>query len=197
MVLRKFYISGLFFFLLLIDGVFAQDGKGKTLFPHHIKAQFAGGIGLASIAAGYSNKNETIEGDIFYGYVPESAGGVKIHALTAKMTSFIIKPVVLKKVQVRPLSLGFFISYTFGKQYFGFTPENYPYDYYGLPTSLHSAVFIGGQIQRQFSKGKSVGLYYELISFDREIISFVNNTRSLDITDILNIALGLKYSFKR
>jgi hypothetical protein len=39
---------------------------------------------------------------------------------------------------------------------------------------------------------KRISVYYEILSFDREILSFVSNTKSLKITDIVTLALGVK-----
>ena len=90
---------------------------------------------------------------------------------------------------------GLIVNYSFGKQYFGFDPTYYPYRYYSFPTAIHSALFLGSRIGYNFptqSYVKRISLYYEILSFDREIISFVSNTKSLKITDIVTLALGVK-----
>ena len=160
--------------------------------------QYAGGIGFISVAAGYSNKKERIEGDLYFGYAPASVAGITIHSLTGKFTSYPVKPFSFHKLQVKPLSVGMFVNYTFGKQYFGFNPDNYPYSYYKNPTVLNLAIFAGGQVYKKTNgKIKQVGFYYEVISFDREIISYLSNTRSLKIIDILNLAIGIRVSRKK
>ncbi len=187
---RSFAVIGLFIF----HTVQAQDSARGRLWPDHIKIQFAGGIGLFSIAAGWSNKKQWLEGDIFYGYVPEYAGGVTIHSFTGKATFHLLPLSDKKKTQIQLLSAGLLINYTPGKQYFGFTPANYPFDYYNFPTSLHVGAFLGGGISRKFgTKGiRKAGLYYEVITFDKELISYIGNRNSLRISDIINVGIGLK-----
>lgn len=175
----------------------SSRSKGKWL-PDHSKLQFAGGIGLLSVGAGYKTKKDKLHGDLYYGYTPESVGGLHIHALTAKATWFPLKNINHKTFQVRPLTAGLLVNYTFGKQYFGFTPENYPYNYYDFPTALHVGAFIGGQVNKKISSRRGVkrlGLYYELGTFDREVISYVRNRKALSVTDILNLGVGVITAF--
>ena len=57
---------------------------------------------------------------------------------------------------------------------------------------------MGGQVSKSWSHKKwfnRTGFYYELGTTDRELISYINNTRSLKVTDIFHLALGIKSSF--
>lgn len=199
----KSIIFKLFLFLLCfitqsLDACANDSVKRSNLLPDHVKLQFAGGIGFLSIGAGYSSANEKFEGDLFYGYVPESAGGVTIHALSAKITWLPVKTIPVKGLGLKPFTSGLIVNYTFGKQYFGFTPDNYPYDYYNHPTNLHLGLFIGGQLRNNFKpekKIKQMALYYELITFDTELLSYVKNTKTIKIHDILNLGIGIKTNF--
>lgn len=175
----------------------AQDStRRRGLLPHYVKVQYAGGIGFISLGLGYGSRNDKLEGDFYYGYVPKSVGGVYIHAVSSKLTWHPLKKMALKSLELRPLSAGVLVSYTFGKQYFLFSPENYPYSYYNFPTALHGGVFIGGRLDKPLPGGRRrVGLYYELGSNDREITSYLNNRSSIKITEILNLALGIKATF--
>ena len=198
--LKKYFFRSssamLLFFLLVTTGkIFAQKKGFKISPPDHIKIQYAGGMGFISIGAGYSTKNQKLEGDLYYGYLPKSIGGVSIHSISAKTTWIPIHSVSIKKYQVEPLMTGLIVNYNFGKQYFSFDPPYYPYRYYSFPTAIHSALFLGSRIGYNFptqSYVKRISLYYEILSFDREIISFVSNTKSLRITDIVTLALGVK-----
>ena len=166
--------------------------------PDHAKLQFAGGIGFFSAGAGYTTKKDKLHGDLYYGYTPKSIGGLHIHTLTAKATWFPLKDFNHKNFQVRPFTTGLLVNYTFGKQYFGFTPENYPFDYYNFPTSLHIGAFIGGQVNKNISRRrgvKRIGLYYELGTYDVELFSYVRNPKALSITDILNLGIGVVTAF--
>jgi hypothetical protein len=196
MKLKKWNISLLLIALMAVQGAYTQDSAKHSLLPDHLKLQFAGGIGFLSIGAGYSNKKQWLETDVYYGYVPKSIGGVTIHSLTGKLSVFPIK-FNFKNYQLKPFSIGLLVNYTLGKQYFGFTPENYPFNYYGFPTSLHAGAFVGGQVNKKLKekKPKQIGLYYEVISFDSEIISYLGNKNSLKFSDIINIGFGIKAAF--
>ena len=198
--LKKYFFRSssamlLFFLLVTTEKISAQKKSFKISPPNHIKIQYAGGMGFISIAAGYSTKNQKLEGDLYYGYLPKSIEGVSIHSISAKVTWIPIHSVSIQKYQVEPLMTGLIVNYNFGKQYFSFDPPNYPYRYYSFPTAIHSALFLGSRIGYNFptqSYVKRISLYYEILSFDREIISFVSNTKSLKITDIVTLALGVK-----
>jgi len=186
----------LIFFLLVTTGkISAQKKSFKIKPPHHIKAQYAGGIGFISIGAGYSTKNQKLEGDLYYGYLPKSIGGISIHSLSGKVTWIPIHPVSIKKYQVEPLMTGLIVNYNFGKQYFSFDPPYYPYRYYSFPTAIHSALFLGSRIEFNFPANtfvKRISMYYEILSFDREIISLLSNPKSLQAADIATLSLGVK-----
>jgi hypothetical protein len=185
--------------LILLAGHLVAEARDTSrrhrLLPHHVKVQYAGGIGFASVGLGYGSRSDRVEGDFYYGYVPKSVGGVYIHAVSSKLTWHVLEKVELKGWELRPLSAGLLVSYTFGKQYFLFSPENYPYSYYDFPTALHGGVFVGGRVDKSLRRGRKVGLYYELGSNDREITSYLNNRASLKIPEILNLALGIKTTF--
>ncbi|HEY1112735.1 MAG TPA: hypothetical protein VGE66_04215 [Chitinophagaceae bacterium] len=181
--------------LLSLPAAAKDTSRRSKLLPDHLKVQYAGGIGFVSLGLGYQSRGEQLEGDFYYGYVPKSVGGVYIHAVSSKLTWHMVKKLQAKSFELRPLSAGLLVSYTFGKQYFLFWPENYPYSYYDFPTALHAGVFIGGRVDKPFKNGQRVGLYYELGSNDREISSYVVNRSSLKLTDILNLAIGIRTSF--
>lgn len=184
--------------LLLCESLLAEaqdSSRRRSLLPHHLKVQYAGGIGFVSVGVGYGSRNDKLEGDFYYGYVPKSVGGVYIHSVSSKLTWHMLKKVERKSWELRPLSAGVLLSYTFGKQYFLFSPKNYPYSYYDFPTAMHAGVFVGGRVDRVGKNGRKVGLYYELGSNDREITSYLNNRSSIKLPEILNLALGVKTTF--
>jgi len=190
----------LLFFLLITTGKISAQKKGfKIKPPDHIEVQYAGGIGFISIGAGYSTKNQKLEGDLYYGYLPKSVGGISIHSISGKVTWIPIHPVIIKKYQLEPLMAGLIVNYSFGKQYYSFDPPYYPYRYYSFPTAIHSALFLGSRIDHNFPTNtfvRQLSLYYEILSFDREIISLVSNPKSLQVTDIVTLALGIRVSLQ-
>ena len=188
-----------FFLLMMTDSLSAQKKNFKIKPPDYIKLQYAGGAGFVSVGAGYSSKNQKLEGDLFYGYVPKSIGGVRIHSISLKFNWIPIHSVEIKKYQVEPLTMGLLINYSFGKQYFSFDPPYYPYRYYSFPTAIHSAIFFGGRAGIKVPTKSFIhrlSFYYEILSFDREIISLVSNPKSLHIPDIVTLSLGTRISFE-
>jgi hypothetical protein len=175
-------------FLTLSFSSYAQQRKGiARLMPQHLKLQFAGSIGFISAGFGYESPNKKFQGDFFYGYVPESVGGVTIHSVTGKFTWMALSKEYAKDWRVDFLTAGVLINYAFGKQYFLFSPENYPYKYYGFPTALHAGIFVGSSVTK-----KRWGLYCEVGSTAKDILSYVNNTGSLRFDELLNIGIGTR-----
>lgn len=182
---------------LLLPVVFsaAQDRMVSHWWrPDQVKVQYAGGTGFLSLGAGYQNKKQSLEGDLFYGYVPKSVGGVTIHMVTGKVTGQVLRTLNLRGYELRPLDLGISLTYTFGPQYFLFDPEYYSYAYYGFPTALHSGLFAGGRLSRRVHS-HNIGVYYEVGTTDRELISWAQNTRALPVKEILHLAVGIRYAF--
>ena len=190
---NRFFIKAVLFGVLLIisSAMNAQEPGKKNAWPDHLKLQHAGGIGYFSIGAGYLLGNGNLEADLMYGFVPESIGGLDIHSLSSRISWLPIKSIG-SSLRLEPLATGVIVNYTFGKQYFGFTRENYPFPYYNYPTSLHAAFFIGSRVSKKLKKGwfSRVGLYYELVSFDTELASYAWNTSSLRFTDIWSLGIG-------
>ena len=201
--LKKYFFRSagamIIFFLLVITETISAQKKSLIKPPDHIKIQTAGGIGFIAVGAGCSNKNKKLEGDLYYGYLPKSIGGVRIHSISAKFIWIPIKAVRENRFILEPLTAGLVVNYSFGKQYFGFDPPNYPYRYYSFPTAIHSALFLGSRIGFNFPTNtfvRRLSLYYEILSFDREIISLVSNPKSLHITDIITLSLGVKINIE-
>ena len=166
--------------------------KNSWVVPHHAKLQFAGTIGFLSGGFGYESANTKLQYDFFYGHVPEKFGGVAIHSVTGKLTWIIISEQLKKELRIDPLTTGFLVNYTFGKQYFLFKTPNYPSFYYGFPTAAHFGILIGSSIKKN-----KLGLYYELGTHVKDLASYVTNTRTLDFVDILNIAIGARIELRK
>jgi hypothetical protein len=183
-----------FLVLLLITESSSAQKKNCKIKPDHLKIQYAGGTGFLTIGAGYANRNKKLEVDLYYGYLPESTGGVSIHSLSGKFIWLPISPIRGKKLRLEPLTTGLVVNYSFGKQYFGFDPPNYPYRYYSFPTAIHSAILIGSRFgfESPPSFMNRLLFYYELLSFDRDIISFLSNPKSLDLPDVITLSLGMR-----
>ena len=47
-------------------------------------------------------------------------------------------------------------------------------------------------VLRFIRQSRRLGFYYEILSFDREMVSFIVNTKALSLTDILTLGIGVK-----
>lgn len=172
----------------------AQEAGRKNILPDHAKIQHAGGIGFMSIAAGYSNKKANLEGDIYYGYLPRSMGGVRIHSLSAKFSWIPYRLSIKNKHNFEPLITGLVFNYNFGKQFFSFDPDNYPYKYYSFPTAINAAIFAGSRFGP--ANPAWLSFYYEVLGFDRDLIGLIDNPGSLNLSDVLTVSLGARIRFE-
>jgi len=191
------------FLLLLNFAAFSQEksranGGNKWYLPDHMKIQFAGNIGFMSGGPGYSSRNETLETDILFGFLPEKFGGDALISITAK-TTYSPWIIPLKNAYyIAPFSLGTYLSYTFGPQFDTRWPSYYPKGYYWWATAFRPGVYIGGKAGRTITTHKrkrALEVYYELGSYDLMMISYVQNTGFLKLSDIANLAIGVKFGF--
>lgn len=183
------------FIQLLLTGTLAAQKKNFNIKPDHIKIQYAGGTGFIALGAGWRNRNQKLEADLYYGYLPKNIGGVTIHSVSAKFIWMPLHTINGKRLWLDPLLTGIVANYSFGDQYFAFDPPNYPYRYYSFPTSIHTALMLGSRIGTNFpphSFMKGISFYYELLGFDRDIISLASNPKSLHVSDIITLSLGIK-----
>jgi hypothetical protein len=196
----KLFLLILSFTCFLTADVSAHDSiifKRNRFLPDHLKAQFAGGIGVLSMGVGYDNRKKSLEGELYYGYVPKNLGGLDIHMITGKLTWLPLKSVEWKTLQWRLLTTGLLISYTPGNQYFLFDPENYSFNYYKYSTAISVGAFIGGQVGKRFeSKNKTISLYYELGTNERAFSNFILNSRTIGISEVFHLGIGIKSSFQ-
>lgn len=174
--------------LLVVAAKAQSENKKGGILPHHAKIQFAGSIGFISVGAGYEFAKKKLQADVYYGYVPKGIGGINIHSVTGKLTWL---PVSMKKNDFKfdLLTTGFLVNYAFGKQY---EISRESFSYYGFPTAAHLALFVGGGITKN-----KVGLYYELGTTDRDLISFASNVKGgIKFYEIINIGIGARFSLR-
>ncbi|MFC0774696.1 hypothetical protein [Terrimonas alba] len=171
----------------------AQSAKPRAgIVPHHVKVQYAGSIGFISAGAGYEfGKKKKLQGDLFYGYVPESVGGVNIHSITAKLTWLPVSKSLKNDLKLDLLTAGILVNYSFGRRYHLFSRTKYSFVYYGFPTAAHTAVFVGGAITKN-----KFGVYYEFGTTDRDLVSFASNPKAIGFFEIINIGIGARISLR-
>ena len=185
--------------VLLVIGLLLQVspdilGQEISKLPYHVKAQFAGDIGLVALGAGRSFFKEKLETDLFLGYLPKKIGGQQLFTLALKGTYTPVKPIQIKSVDWQPVRTGVHVAYTFGDEYFMFEPrDKYPKSYYGFPTAVHLYYFLGGQVNfNRVEKLNKIGAYYEVGSNLEYIISYAQNPAYLSFGKIFNLDLGIR-----
>ncbi|GAA5024452.1 hypothetical protein GCM10023207_08100 [Marivirga lumbricoides] len=188
--------------MILGQGTLAQEVQDKEkswYLPDYAKLQYAGAIGFLSAGAGYSQFDGKMETELMLGFLPERIGGDNLTSLTLK-SQFLPWTVNLKidKYDLLPLYLGAYASYTFGDQFYVFTPERYPRWYYGWPTALRLGIFAGSRLRIHLPEMdiiKSVDFFYEVGSYDLKLASYIQNLEALSLLDVINIAAGIKIEF--
>ncbi|MCE7064857.1 hypothetical protein [Dyadobacter sp. CY326] len=194
-----------FLLLLLICSLAAsaqetyeQDLKREWYLPDHIKVQFAGNIGFFSGGPGYISRNKTLETDLMFGFLPQKFGGDALVTTSLKTTYSPWRIRLKNTYYIKPFSIGAYLSYTFGTQFDTKLPSYYPQNYYWWATSFRPGAYIGGKVGREVffrNRRRSLDAYYELGSYDLLMISYVQNTGYLRLSDIANLAFGLRMSF--
>ncbi|MBL4754200.1 MAG: hypothetical protein JKY52_11495 [Flavobacteriales bacterium] len=182
-----------------IDSDSAAVKSHHWIVPDYGKLQFAGNIGVGSIGVGYQYAPKlTLE--IFAGYLPKIYSKQPMYIFTVKNSYFPMQKELKGDYLLRPLGVGFFVSYSTSDNLFT-TTRSLPYDfsYYGFATSIRTALTFESSITKQIRKDypgyiKSIGFYDEISIVDIDLVNFVQNHK-IGFHSILSIALGVRLSF--
>jgi hypothetical protein len=163
--------------------------------PDHIKLQYAGGIGVLSLAGGWEYGKKNIwETDIYMGYLPkfESKNANLIIAIKQLLSPFLITK---NPFSIEPLTTSLGVSYIFGKEFYTFRsyPEYEP-GYYKFPTSTNLLFSAGQRINYYIPKPSFIDtatLFYDINTNIFYIESTIKDS-ALKFKDILNISFGIK-----
>jgi hypothetical protein len=180
------------------QGILPDRKQIKWFLPDHLKLQFAGNIGFLSGGPGYISKNKTLETDLLFGYLPQKFGGDALVTITAKTTYSPWRIHLKNDYNIAPFSLGAYMSYTFGTQFDTKWPSYYPIGYYWWATSFRPGLYMGGKVGRDVvinTRCRGLEFYYELGTYDLLLISYVQNTKYLKPSDVVNLSFGLKFGF--
>lgn len=201
----------LFLFLLFLPFfTYAQNGYDRRiekyqnqwirLIPTHTKIQYAGGMGLISLGAGWDyGKNNQWETDVFLGFLPRYSTKENKVTFTLKQ-NFIPWKVDLGKDNdffLEPLACGLYVNTIFNGDFWVSEPDKYPNGYYSFSTRMRFNIYIGQRIGYKIPENrrffaKSVSLFYELSTNDLYMVSAFSNSY-LKPTDYLRLSFGLKF----
>lgn len=165
----------------------APGDEGRPWYaPDHAKLQLAGNIGFLSPGVGYA-WGRRLEGDLFFGWVPEAVGGTDIFSVTGKLTwaPWSIEP---RPWSIRPITAALQLTYTFGDQYF--VIPDYPFP----PTALRAGIALGAEVRRPLGR-RSLGIYFELVALDMGLVYWLSNRDALGPTDVFSVAVGARLAF--
>lgn len=166
------------------------------IIPTHVKAQYAGGMGVASVGAGwdYGRKCQW-ETDLMFGMLPKAYADVTHMTFTLRQSYIPWSVRLSPHYDLEPLTVGAYINLISGERFWVKEPGKYPGDHYYRFTSrmrLHLAV--GQRIRFRLPTEdvlRDITLYYELSANDLNIISRVGN-RDMSFADIIKFSCGIK-----
>ena len=169
--------------------------------PTHLALQTGGGLGMVAAGAGYEFSKSHLETDVLIGYVPKYYAGSMLSLASLK---FLYSPFHLpvgQKLQVVPLTVGAYFSYTHGTLNDELKGQ-YSSDYYWFSTDTRYGPLLGSRVTflapaiAATGQPRKISLYYELGSNDLYLASYLNNRNGgLGLGQLLTLALGLKADF--
>ena len=169
--------------------------------PGHVALQTGGGLGMVAAGAGYEFGKDRLETDVLLGYVPKRYAG---STLTLASLKFLYSPFrlrVAERVQVLPLTVGAYFSYTHGTLNDELKGQ-YSSDYYWFSTDTRYGPLLGGRLTYLAAplvatgQPRKVSFYYELGTNDLYVASYLTNRNGgLGLGQLLTLALGVKADF--
>ena len=169
--------------------------------PKHLVLQTGGGLGMVAGGAGYVFLKDRLETDVLLGYVPERYAGSALSLASLKLMYSPFRLRVAEKVQVLPLTVGAYFSYTHGTINDELKGQ-YSADYYWFSTDTRYGPLLGGRVTylaaplAATGQPRKLSFYYELGTNDLYAVSyFLNRNGGLGLGQILTLALGVKADF--
>lgn len=199
--MKSFFILFLLIFLNFSSNAQQFEKIKKWYQPNHFRIQFAGNIGMFSLASGWSCLNNHLELSTSLGYVPEFVTQKDIYITSFKAIYKYQKlDFHIKNIYFKPFAFGLATNYTIGKCYNKYQDsELYPHRYYWWNTSHRLALLYEAEIHVKLNTKYLNGLsmYFETSWWDLYLISYYDNkNRSyLNLWDIVTFAVGTKLFF--
>lgn len=187
---------------------FAQNGYDRRvekyqnqwmkLIPTHTKIQYAGGMGLVSIGAGWDyGTNNQWETDVILGFLPKYSTKDNKLVLTLKQNYIPWNIPLNKNFSLEPLTTGLYVTTILNGDFWVSEPDKYPNSYYSFSTKLRFNIYLGQRIRFNIPQdkrffAKSVTAFYEISTNDLYIGSAIPNSYLKPI-DYLKLSFGLKF----
>lgn len=168
--------------------------------PRHAIVQTGSGLGMVSAGVGYTFLKDRLETDVQVGFVPKKHAG---STLTIPSLKLLYTPYSLdlrENVQLRPLTVGVYVSYSHG--IINDDRGQYTKGYYWFSADTRVGPLLGGRITYQRppsprGQPRRISAFYELGSNDLYMASYFSNGnfRSLSPLDIMTLGVRLKADF--
>lgn len=169
----------------------------ERIIPTHVKAQYAGSMGLISAGFGWDyGRKCRWETDLMVGLVPRYASGRAHATLTLKQNYIPWSLYASDRFSFDPLYGGIYLNTIFGHEFWGRQPGRYPSGYYWFSTKLRTHIFWGCRatwhpsVRRNYWI-KGVTLFFEVNTCDLYIVRAVGNDY-LHPHDIIGFSVGVK-----
>ncbi len=179
----------------------APRPERKWFRPDYLVLQTGGGLGMMAAGAGYAFGRNRLETDVLLGYVPRHYAGSTLSLASLKFQYSPFRLPIGGKVQVLPLTVGAYFSYTHGTINDELKGQ-YASDYYWFSTDTRYGLLAGGRLTylaapvAATGQPRKLSLYYELGSNDLYLASYLNNRNGgLGFGQLLTLALGVKADF--
>lgn len=167
--------------------------------PHHLIGQTAAGQGMLAGGVGYTTLRGRVDVDVLAGYVPGKYSITPMGIFTGKIGySPWTLPVAQGRWQVRPFTVGGFVSHTVSEGLNESRDAKYEKGYYWWSARTRVGGFVGGKVarvigQNRYGHPRTLGAYYELGTNDLYLSSIFTNLGGLGVHEILTLGFGLKY----
>lgn len=178
-------------------GTLAQ--KSRWYVPDFKTLQVGGSIGYISVGAGHSIMKEKARVSLHYGMMPSDKGG-QFHIATGKFFYSPIQWKVGNHVQINPIDVGAFISYHFGSEFNTRWPrQRYPRGYYSWSTAwrFHAGIENSVTLLPNRSIFRSVTVYSEFNTNELYAVSYILNTESLTLREVIKLGVGVRFSLRK
>jgi len=169
----------------------------ERLIPTHLKAQYAGSMGLLSVGLGWDyGRKCRWETDVLVGYVPKYVSNRGHATLTLKQNYIPWSLYASDRFSFDPFYCGIYLNTIFGHEFWGRQPGRYPKGYYWFSTKLRTHIFWGCRASwhpgaNRSCRIKGVTLFFEVNTCDLYIVRSIGNDY-LSPHDIIGFSLGLK-----
>lgn len=169
----------------------------ESLMPTYSKVQYAGGMGLLNVGAGWAyGKNKQWETDAFLGFIPRYSSDNSKLTMTLKQNFIPWKKPINQSLTLEPLTCSLYFNTVFSDEFWTNEPDRYPKGYYGFSTRVRTHISVGQRLCIQIPDKKrifshSITAFYEISTCDLYVVSAFTNHLSLD--DFLRLSFGLKF----